>query len=149
MSGSDEFREFISAYPRLRDASASAQDIMMNYNLQEFAQQACFQCALADNDGKISIEQAWEGIQVLWSQLKSSRKSLYERGNPNKALQEKMRLWEEGTSFHDCLQIFGFRVGVLCALEAGGKIPPLEAYRRLKQYYSALKLAYRKHVSEQ
>lgn len=121
----------------------------MNYNLQEFAQQAGFQCALVDNDGKISFEQAWESIKLLWSRLKSSRKALYERGNPNKALQEKLRLWEEGTSFHECLQIFGYRVGVLCALEAGGKIKPLEAYRRLKQYYTALKLAYERYVEEQ
>ncbi len=51
------------------------ENLVFNANLQEFAQQVSFICNLETN-GKLSPEESYRKIQVLWTQLKSSLKQL-------------------------------------------------------------------------
>ena len=44
-------------------------------------------------------------------------------------------------AFNANLQEFGQRVGYISALETGGKLSPLEAYKRVKQAWKDLKLS--------
>ncbi len=45
----------------------------------------------------------------------------------------------ENLAFNANLQEFAQRVGLLCSLETGGKIPPEEAYLEIKKLWSYLK----------
>lgn len=56
----------------------SPQNLAFNANLQEFAQKVSYICALETN-GKISTQQAYDRIKVLWHQLKTSKKELLDR----------------------------------------------------------------------
>lgn len=49
--------------------------MLFNANLQEFAQRVNVICNLETN-GKISSQQAYQEIKVLWKKLKNTRKSL-------------------------------------------------------------------------
>jgi hypothetical protein len=49
--------------------------MLFNANLQEFAQRVNVICNLETN-GKISSQQAYQEIKVLWKNLKNTRKSL-------------------------------------------------------------------------
>lgn len=51
------------------------ENLVFNANLQEFAQQTNFICNLEIN-GKVSPEEAYNQIKVLWKQLKRTRKEL-------------------------------------------------------------------------
>jgi hypothetical protein len=47
---------------------------------------------------------------------------------------------DEGEDVLDSrLQDYATKVSMICALEAGGKVPPLEAYRRIKAEWKRLK----------
>jgi hypothetical protein len=37
------------------------------------------------------------------------------------------------------LQEFSYRIGIICALENGGKIPPIEAYNQIKGLWHQLR----------
>lgn len=41
--------------------------------------------------------------------------------------------------FNENLQEFATRIGILCALEHNNRLPPEEAYRRIKKLYKVLK----------
>lgn len=41
--------------------------------------------------------------------------------------------------FNDNLQEFATKIGHLCSLEASGKLPPDEAYRRIRDLWKSLK----------
>jgi hypothetical protein len=63
-------------YPHYRyQGKSKPENIVFNANLQEFAQRVNYICNL-ETGGKISTEEAYEEIQALWQQLKSSRQSL-------------------------------------------------------------------------
>lgn len=50
-------------------------NLVFNANLQEFAHKVAYICGLETN-GKISTEEAYEQIKVLWHQLQTSKKKL-------------------------------------------------------------------------
>lgn len=52
------------------------QNLVFNANLQEFAQRVSYICGL-ETGGKISSEEAYNQIKVLWKQLKKSRELLF------------------------------------------------------------------------
>ncbi|MBF2058190.1 MAG: hypothetical protein IGQ45_13495 [Cyanobacterium sp. T60_A2020_053] len=51
------------------------ENLVFNANLQEFAQKISYICNLETN-GKISANQAYEQIKVLWKDLKTSVKNM-------------------------------------------------------------------------
>ncbi|KST63173.1 DUF7219 family protein [Mastigocoleus testarum] len=51
------------------------ENLVFNANLQEFAQKVGYICNLESN-GKISGEEAFKEIKILWKQLKESKKLL-------------------------------------------------------------------------
>jgi hypothetical protein len=51
------------------------ENLVFNANLQEFAQRISYICNL-ETGGKISPEEAYEQIKLLWKQLKHSKKEL-------------------------------------------------------------------------
>lgn len=51
------------------------QNLVFNANLQEFAQRFTF-IANLETSGKLSPEESYQQIKVLWKQLKSSKKQL-------------------------------------------------------------------------
>lgn len=51
------------------------ENLVFNANLQEFAQKVGYVCGL-ENNGKISGEEAFKEIKILWQQLKHSKKQL-------------------------------------------------------------------------
>lgn len=53
----------------------SPENLVFNANLQEFAQKVSYICNLETN-GKLSANQAYEQIRVLWKELKTSIKNL-------------------------------------------------------------------------
>lgn len=71
MTERDEF-----LYPRSRYyGEFTPQNLAFNANLQEFAQKVTYICAL-ETGGKVSPEQAYQGIKGLWKELKNSKKNL-------------------------------------------------------------------------
>lgn len=58
------------------------ENLVFDANLQEFANKVNLICAL-ETGGKISPEQAYEDIKVLWKQLKKSKKELGIGERPN------------------------------------------------------------------
>lgn len=60
-------------YPRSRYyGQFNPQNLTFNANLQEFAQRINYICALETN-GKISPEDAYQEIKLLWHELKESK----------------------------------------------------------------------------
>lgn len=53
----------------------SPENLVFNANLQEFAQKVSYICNLETN-GKLSANQAYDQIRVLWKELKTSIKNL-------------------------------------------------------------------------
>lgn len=51
------------------------ENLVFNANLQEFAQQVGYICNL-ETSGKLSSEEAYDKINALWKQLKSSKEQL-------------------------------------------------------------------------
>lgn len=51
------------------------ENLVFNANLQEFAQQVGYICNL-ETSGKLSSEEAYSKIHVLWKQLKHSKEQL-------------------------------------------------------------------------
>ncbi len=51
------------------------QNLVFNANLQQFAQQVSYLCALETN-GKISSQDAYDEIKKFWKKLKQSKKEL-------------------------------------------------------------------------
>lgn len=49
--------------------------LVFNANLQDFSQRVNYICSL-QTGGKISPEEAYKQIQILWKQLKHTRKAL-------------------------------------------------------------------------
>jgi hypothetical protein len=47
----------------------------------------------------------------------------------------------ENLAFNDNLQEFTNRVSIICALETGGKISPIEAYKQIKDLWTELDLS--------
>ncbi|MGL5941389.1 MAG: DUF7219 family protein [Waterburya sp.] len=63
-------------YPRANyHGDFSPQNLAFNANLQEFAQQVAYICALETN-GKMPPVEAYKRIKKLWRQLKTSKKQL-------------------------------------------------------------------------
>lgn len=57
------------------------ENLVFNANLQEFAQKVGYITAL-QTGGKISPNEAYMNIKVLWKQLKNSKKTLYVGDEP-------------------------------------------------------------------
>ena len=57
------------------------ENLVFNANLQEFSQRVSLICGLETN-GKLSPEEAFDQIRVLWKQLKHSKKELKVGENP-------------------------------------------------------------------
>ncbi len=53
----------------------TAENLVFDANLQEFAQKISYLCNL-ENNGKINPEDAYERIKSLWQELKQSKKEL-------------------------------------------------------------------------
>ncbi len=71
MLNKDEF-----LYPRSRYyGQVKPENLVFNANLQEFAQKISYICSL-ETSGKITPEDAYEQIKVLWKQLKRTKKEL-------------------------------------------------------------------------
>ncbi len=69
-------------YPRSRyHGKVKPENLVFNANLQEFAQQVSYICNL-ETAGKISSEEAYQKIRLLWKQLKQSKKQLGVGENP-------------------------------------------------------------------
>jgi hypothetical protein len=51
------------------------ENLVFNANLQEFAQRVNYICNLETN-GKLSPEESYQQIKVLWKQLKRTKKQL-------------------------------------------------------------------------
>ncbi|MGK7899839.1 MAG: hypothetical protein AB4352_00220 [Hormoscilla sp.] len=63
-------------YPKSRYyGEVKPENLVFNANLQEFAQRVSYLSGLATN-GKISLEQAFSDIEVLWQRLEDSQKQL-------------------------------------------------------------------------
>ncbi len=63
-------------YPRSRYyGEVKPENLVFNANLQEFSQRVSYIAAL-ETSGKISSEEAYCQIKVLWKQLKQSKKEL-------------------------------------------------------------------------
>ncbi|MGK7899687.1 MAG: hypothetical protein AB4372_40245 [Xenococcus sp. (in: cyanobacteria)] len=58
------------------------QNLVFNSNLQQFAQQVSYLCALETN-GKISSQDAYDEIKKFWKQLKKSKKELLDNTDFN------------------------------------------------------------------
>lgn len=72
----DEDRKSNFLYPRTRYYGAfTPENLAFTANLQEFAQKISYIAAL-ETGGKLSPEQAYEQIEVLWNQLKQSKQAL-------------------------------------------------------------------------
>ncbi len=71
MSQSDNF-----LYPHARyRGQVRPENLVFNANLQEFAQRVTYICNLETN-GKLSPEESYQRIKILWKQLKQSKKQL-------------------------------------------------------------------------
>lgn len=71
MSEKDDF-----LYPRIAYRGPfTPENLVFNANLQEFGQRVGYICSL-EAGGKISPDEAYEQIKMLWSQLKQSKKNL-------------------------------------------------------------------------
>lgn len=69
-------------YPRSRyHGKIKPENLVFNANLQEFAQQVSYICNL-ETAGKISPEDAYQRIRLLWHQLKQTKKQLGVGENP-------------------------------------------------------------------
>ena len=69
-------------YPRSRYyGQVKPENLVFNANLQEFAQRVSYICNL-ETAGKISPEESYKQIKVLWKQLKRSKKQLGIGQNP-------------------------------------------------------------------
>ncbi|MDJ0555390.1 MAG: hypothetical protein QNJ68_13295 [Microcoleaceae cyanobacterium MO_207.B10] len=63
-------------YPRSRYyGDFTPENLLFNANIQEFAQRVSLICGL-ETGGKISPEEAYDQIRVLWKDLKKSKKNL-------------------------------------------------------------------------
>lgn len=63
-------------YPRSTyHGNFTPENLVFNANLQEFAQKVGYICNLETN-GKMSSNQAYQQIRVLWKELKNSIKNL-------------------------------------------------------------------------
>ncbi|MDF5719307.1 MAG: hypothetical protein PUP91_02205 [Rhizonema sp. PD37] len=63
-------------YPRSRYyGQVKPQNLIFNANLQEFAQKVGYITSL-ETSGKISSQEAYSQIKLLWKQLKHSKKEL-------------------------------------------------------------------------
>lgn len=63
-------------YPRGRYyGHVKPENLVFNANLQEFAQRISYICNL-ETGGKLSPEEAYEQIKVLWKKLKKTKKQL-------------------------------------------------------------------------
>jgi hypothetical protein len=63
-------------YPRGRYyGQVKPENLVFNANLQEFAQRVNYICNLETN-GKLSPEESYQQIKVLWKQLKRTKKQL-------------------------------------------------------------------------
>ena len=63
-------------YPRSSyQGQWSPDTLVFNANLQEFARRITYLCNLETN-GKLSPEEAYQGIKQLWKQLKRSKQQL-------------------------------------------------------------------------
>lgn len=72
-------------YPRSRYyGQVKPENLVFNANLQEFAQRVSYICNL-ETAGKLSPEESYQKIRVLWKQLKRSKQQL---GIGNKTLGE-------------------------------------------------------------
>lgn len=80
MADSDGKNSFF--YPRSRYwGEFSPQNLAFNSNLQEFAQRVSFICNL-ETAGKLSAQEAYREIRVLWKELKASKKNLLDEPPP-------------------------------------------------------------------
>ncbi len=69
-----ELSDFL--YPRSPYSGEFKQEYLkFNANLQDFSQRVSYICSL-QTGGKLSPEDAYKQIQILWKQLKSSKKDL-------------------------------------------------------------------------
>ena len=69
-------------YPRGRYyGQVKPENLVFNANLQEFAQRVSYICNL-ETAGKLSPEESYEKIRVLWKQLKRSKRQLGIGNNP-------------------------------------------------------------------
>ena len=64
-----------------REEPTSAEEMLFNANLQEFANRVGIICGLEANE-RIAQEEAYRRIRDLWKQLKKSRKNLRIGGRP-------------------------------------------------------------------
>jgi len=63
-------------YPRSRYyGQVKPENLVFNANLQEFAQKVGYICNL-ETAGKLSPEESYDKIRVLWKQLKRSKRQL-------------------------------------------------------------------------
>jgi hypothetical protein len=58
----------------------SPEQLAFNANLQEFAQRVSLVCGL-ETAGKISAQEAYDQIKVLWDDLQASKKTLLDQAH--------------------------------------------------------------------
>lgn len=84
--GATPLNRFLYVHPSLHLEGATLNDIIFNYNLQEFSTRVSFLCGL-EQGGKLSPEQALNGILGLWKGLKQMRREFYPRKDKNEKQQ--------------------------------------------------------------
>jgi hypothetical protein len=63
-------------YPRSRyQGTVKPENLVFNANLQEFSQRVSYICGL-ETGGKLSPEESYQAIKLLWKQLKQSKRQL-------------------------------------------------------------------------
>ncbi|MBF2001741.1 MAG: hypothetical protein IGS50_06420 [Synechococcales cyanobacterium C42_A2020_086] len=72
--------DFLYPYSRYR-GSVNPENVVFNSNLQEFSQRVSLICGLQTN-GKLSPEEAFRQIELLWEQLQHSQEELGIGKNP-------------------------------------------------------------------
>jgi len=147
---SDKLKKFLSPHPSLQYENATLNDIVFNFNLQEFSNRIAFICSLEQNK-QLTPEEALCNILKLWEQLKLMRRSFY----PRKERKEK-ELTLDGKKSEDnrakpeaptdlaiakLFYAFSYRVSIICALISGGKVVPLEGYKIIKKGLKRLRKA--------
>ncbi len=63
-------------------SASNPQNLILNANLQEFAQKVAYICGLETN-GKVSSQEAYDRIKDLWHQLENSMQELLDNQEEN------------------------------------------------------------------
>lgn len=156
---------FLYTHPPLQLEGATLNDVVFNYNLQEFSTRIGFICGL-EQGGKLTPEKALFEIMNLWKGLKKMRREFYPRKerhpqdridtseikpeNATVPANEKAdsdlpqavsseAMTPDEAEIARSFYAFSNKVSIVCSLIAGGKIAPLKGYKIIKKHWRKLR----------